>query len=293
MARQGVQLAARPSNPPEPCEGHWEILAGGCRIEQVNIRPEAQFDYRWSGNAHYLALHKLSLRDGEAFCGDRGRSTRRDLGGALTFVPAGESVSGWSYLNKNPQSFVALYIDPDSISNELENNLSKIELSPKLYFENEHLKHTLSKISTAFSSSATLDTLYIDHLACVGILELCHSFTKKEQVFSGSGLSRIQEIQLVEFIEAHLHSEIKLDDLAAITGLSRFHFLRLFKVSIGKTPYQFVLHRRIERAKEYLQLGWSVEVTYAAVGFKSKVLFARAFQRTAGVSPHVFLRTRN
>jgi AraC-like DNA-binding protein len=289
-AGNSVELATKHLDLPDPREDEWKLTVEGCRVERVTLEPEAEFEYRWSGKFHYLAWHSLHLLDGEAVCGNQEHSLRRDLRGALTFVPAGESIAGWSRLNSKPQSFLALYIDPQNIDEGLRERFDEIDLSPKLYFESAALRQTLEKINHALSLPDQIDSLYLQYLTSISLLELCRDFGVKDKCGIGAKLPRHHQIRLIEFIEANLHADFNLDDLAAITGHSRFHFLRLFKESFGYTPFQFVLKSRIERAKEYLINGQSIDDTYAAVGFKSKVLFARAFKRVTGFTPFVFMR---
>ena len=44
-----------------------------------------------------------------------------------------------------------------------------------------------------------------------------------------------------------------LSDLAAVVGMGKFHFSRLFKSSTGCSPYTYVLQRRVEKAKKMLR----------------------------------------
>jgi len=64
-------------------------------------------------------------------------------------------------------------------------------------------------------------------------------------MFAG-GLSR-------QYIQANLDQGIHIDELARAAGLSLFHFAKLFKRSTGSSPHQYVLQRRLERAKELLR----------------------------------------
>lgn len=77
-----------------------------------------------------------------------------------------------------------------------------------------------------------------------------------------------------------------LDELAAAAGLSRFHFCRLFKKETGRSPWQYVLDRRVERARELL-LGSPLSIKQIAthLGFDNPDYFARLFKRACGVTP--------
>jgi transcriptional regulator GlxA family with amidase domain len=55
-----------------------------------------------------------------------------------------------------------------------------------------------------------------------------------------------------EHVEAHFGESIDLAELAAIAGLSVFHFARQFKQSAGITPHHYLVQRRVERAREMM-----------------------------------------
>src|SRR5439155_150016 len=57
---------------------------------------------------------------------------------------------------------------------------------------------------------------------------------------------------VVDYIEAHLGKEITLRQLAELAQMSQYHFGHSFKQSTGLSPHQFVLHRRIAKAKTLL-----------------------------------------
>ncbi len=105
---------------------------------------------------------------------------------------------------------------------------------------------------------------------------------------SGERLRRI-----LDYIEAHLGSALSLNDLAAITCLSPYHFSRCFKQSIGVGPHRYVMGRRIERARRLLlQSDMTLTDIAAAVGFDSQSSFTARFGREVGVSPGQLRRER-
>lgn len=94
-----------------------------------------------------------------------------------------------------------------------------------------------------------------------------------------------------EYIQANLSRDISLAELAELAGLSRFHFTRSFKRSIGLPPHQYLLRQRIERAKELLALGrLPVSEIAASVGLPGPGQLARTFRRMTGITLKEFLR---
>jgi AraC-like DNA-binding protein len=79
--------------------------------------------------------------------------------------------------------------------------------------------------------------------------------------------------------------------VARTVGLSRFHFIRLFKAVFGEAPHQYRSRARVERAKELLIVsGRSVTEVCMEVGFSSLGSFSSFFTRRVGLSPSAWQR---
>jgi AraC family transcriptional regulator len=91
---------------------------------------------------------------------------------------------------------------------------------------------------------------------------------------------------LTEYIEAHLAEPIRLQELANLAGMSTYQLARRFKESQGVPPHQYLLRRRIERAREMLRQPDSTILDVAlSCGFASQSHFASAFRMLTGVTP--------
>jgi AraC family transcriptional regulator len=100
------------------------------------------------------------------------------------------------------------------------------------------------------------------------------------------GLPRARLNRVIEFIEANLDRDIGLTALAETAGMSSHYFSELFKQSVHTSPHQFVLRRRIDRARKLLR-DPAVTVLEAAVrcGFADQSHFTKIFRRLVGVTP--------
>jgi len=79
--------------------------------------------------------------------------------------------------------------------------------------------------------------------------------------------------------------------VARTSGLTPFHFIRLFKAVFGETPHQYRSRAQIEKAKQLLVLtDLSITDVCMAVGFSSLGSFSVLFSRRAGMSPSEFRR---
>lgn len=89
-----------------------------------------------------------------------------------------------------------------------------------------------------------------------------------------------------EYIETHLDERISIESLAAVAGLSLFHFARAFKQSEGITPHDYLIKRRVKRVMELLA-GTDLPLSEIApaVGFSDQSHCARRFREHVGVCP--------
>ena len=95
-------------------------------------------------------------------------------------------------------------------------------------------------------------------------------------------------IETRHFIDNNSEKDLKLDLLSHIRFTSKFHLQRLFKRYYGQTPRQYLIDKRIEKAKECLRKGMSVTETCFSVGFKSLGSFSQLFKTKTGKSPSEF-----
>jgi AraC-like DNA-binding protein len=96
-----------------------------------------------------------------------------------------------------------------------------------------------------------------------------------------------------EYIDGRLDDDISLDALAAVAELSRCHFARAFKQSVGTSPHAYVMQRRLERAERLLaETDLSLCQVALDSGFSDQSHFSSCFRRSFGESPRSFRRSR-
>lgn len=107
-----------------------------------------------------------------------------------------------------------------------------------------------------------------------------------------SGHSKLRDYYLKEaltYIEQNFQNDISVEDIAAVCGLNRSYFGKIFKDSVGKTPQEFLLNYRMIKAAELLKLtSLSVADIGNAVGYPNALHFSRAFKNVYGVSPRAW-----
>ena len=100
------------------------------------------------------------------------------------------------------------------------------------------------------------------------------------------GLSPAVTRRVCDYIEGHLDEKIRLDGMAALTGLSTDHFARAFHQSVGVPPHTYLLRRRLEHVEHMLRETHAPLSEIAlATGFSDQSHLTRHFRRWAGMSP--------
>jgi AraC-like DNA-binding protein len=91
------------------------------------------------------------------------------------------------------------------------------------------------------------------------------------------------------FIFENYQSGIDLESIAEVSCLSKYYLLRSFKEVYKVTPYQAILERRINKAKELLVAGNNINEVAINSGFQNTRSFSRAFKNKVGIPPSLFV----
>jgi AraC family transcriptional regulator len=90
----------------------------------------------------------------------------------------------------------------------------------------------------------------------------------------------------MDVLRSCFYGEISLDRLAAEASISKFHFLRLFRTVYGLSPYQYIQHLRIEKARSLLaDSDLSITDLAGLLGFDNSQSFSRLFYQRVGLYP--------
>jgi AraC family transcriptional regulator len=95
---------------------------------------------------------------------------------------------------------------------------------------------------------------------------------------------------VAERVEAGLDGRLRLADLAAVAGLSAFHFARAFRATVGEPPHRWVVARRLDRARDRLRAGERPGEVAVALGFADQAHLTRLFRRRFGTTPGAMAR---
>jgi AraC family transcriptional regulator len=135
--------------------------------------------------------------------------------------------------------------------------------------------------------------LITDQLSVALAAHLLRSYNAAEPIIPDDlpPLGKKELTRLTEYIEDNLDRTIGIAELAALVNVSRFHFTRLFKRSMGETASSYVERCRIRRAQMLiLETDTPLAAIALMAGFADQSHFTRRFRRQVGLTPAAFAR---
>jgi AraC family transcriptional regulator len=206
------------------------------------------------------------------------------LHGDMTLMPSGIP-SQWSWNSTCDRLDVIISADVFGDGNEL-------AVVDRFLFRDREMEVICHRLHQAVSLGGVADRLYVESLVTQLAVLIRRRHSTASEALSippSSGLTRNQARRVLDHIESYLSSELTLGDLARTAGLSLHHFARMFKRTVGVAPHQYVLARRLERAKGMLRTtGASLVEISLATGFASQSHFTSTFRRLVGPTPTEF-----
>lgn len=114
----------------------------------------------------------------------------------------------------------------------------------------------------------------------------------KSTVGAPTTLASWQAKRALAYIDEHLHATIRMSDLAQLARISTSHFARAFKATFSRSPQQFIIDRRVERA-QHVMLSSDEPLCGIALtcGFADQAHMSRVFHRVVGAPPNRWRRT--
>lgn len=269
------------------------IASHGMAVESVQTASHSRIEYCFCAPMHLLVIYEDGARrDGETFVEALPQATLQGFAHKFTFVPAGRRYHEWHEL-RTPAHLIYFYFHPARLKYHSQTHVNDV-LTPRLYFEDEWLRNTTSKLHELIERPTPENQLYFEALGVVIMHELLHLDSGAPAVQSPvhGGLAPWQRRIAANYIEEHLAERTELITLARQVRQSQFHFCRAFKTSFGVPPLQYQAKRRIEHSK-LLLTDPDVSVTDIArmIGFSSSSSFVTAFRRATGFTPTGYKRS--
>ncbi|WP_437732656.1 helix-turn-helix transcriptional regulator [Sorangium sp. So ce1335] len=295
--RSAVPFVASSSSEPVDALASARILVSSADLGWPGVHVEVGYNPSWdvrdlAVRAHYLALntdpHALTF---EARVDGRPREITL-APGQLWFCPAGDS---FTHRVRAPSGFAIVTLEPEKVLRALGEDEAR-ELRRAYAVDCPQLEHLVRALAAEAERGGPCGATFVDALATALAVQVVGTFGVKAAPASaarGGGLSRGALQRVLALVDAELGEGLTVERMAGVAGLSAAHFARAFRRSLGVAPHQYVLRRRLERARQALEARDADILNVARrLGFSDQAPLTRLFKREFGVTPGHYMRDR-
>ena len=296
------QVEPQPDDPIRPLDWYkilpFEAAAASDRLEWVGLaaaryRATPAFEFDPPALTHHMLI--LYTRPPEEL-DLRYEGVKRLVpppAGAIMLLPAGTPARVRSSGRKDQ---LHIFLEPGLVGRVAAEAFgldpARLTVPPLDGLELPHLRAAMTAVDAELTAGGAGGSLAAESLANLLAVHLIRHVSAPRRLERGRDgvLPQGRLRTVVEYIEEHLDGCPTLAQLAAVVRLNPYHFARQFKVATGLPPHQYVILRRVERAKQLLQAGTDLSLAEVALraGFCDQSQFSRHFKRLVGVTPGQF-----
>lgn len=236
-----------------------------------------------------LPDHRLMVHAGAPVRGACGRRRFTYTRGDLDIFPAGFS-EAWE--PEEAVTSLILHLPPTLLRRAAEDvglDPDRVGLEPRCQFRDPQIEHIAWALDAEREAGYPSGLLYTESLGQALAVYLLGHYPAPHD--PPRGLSKPQMRRVAEYVEDNLDADLSLARLADVAGISASHLKTLFKRSTGLPVHEYVIRRRVERAKSLLSRG-ELPASQVALeaGFAHQSHMARWMRRVLGVTPSSVVR---
>jgi len=247
----------------------------------------------WQSFASDQATVSVILRQGGGFCEPRKRlhaplaRTRYDAGFSM-YIPSHTEIWGYGDSTNLVCDLRARFQLP-AVEAMLGHQFDRHKWSePVLLIYDERVRKIAALLWDECRAPVGDSSLCGESLT-TALMASFFAASRSVQASEERGLSRPMLKRTLDYMEANLVREMHLDELASVAGLSCSHFGRGFKASMGVSPHQWLMQRRIALAQELLIRRENIAVAAQMAGFANQSHFTKVFRTITGTTPRRWL----
>lgn len=202
--------------------------------------------------------------------------------------------SGWSdtWVEEASSTSLVVRLSPSLLHRAAEDmglDSGSAGLVPRHQFRDPQIEYIAWALDAERGAGSPNGLLYSESLGMALAVHLLNRYPAPLR--PKGGLTKAKQRRVAEYIEAHLDEDLSLARLAGVVEVSASHFKTLFKRSTGLPVHEYVVQRRVERAKALLLRG-ELPASQIAIeaGFAHQSHMARAMRRVLGVAPSMISR---
>jgi AraC family transcriptional regulator len=239
----------------------------------------------WTGSPHQVEVHASTP-------GTRTASKKFVRhGGMVDIMPAGTTLQEVNWAGA-PSTCVSVNFSDEYLRELFGQNAPKLdpERGARYGVVDTHVVDLVRRLQHQLNWGEPLGAAYVQGLSLtLASYVLAKTYGPDAPGSTQGAAARLAHEAIVAFVEDNLGCNISLLEMAAVSGYSPDHFARLFKRTFRVSPHQYILARRIERAKSLLrEPKLSIVEVALACGFSSQAHLTEMFRRSTGVTPGTY-----
>lgn len=237
---------------------------------------------------HMLLVHStdVTVRTERWF---DGRRQQEQIGGEnnIALIPATVK----HRVNWDREScFSLIFIEPDRLIQIAYESVKveRVKLIPHHAMHDSAIAQIGRLLTTELQANQFGSRLFVDSLTLALSIHLLRHYSEFQQPlredFGGLPQRKLQSA--IAYINDHLGEDLSIAAISQELEMSQYYFSRLFKQSMGTSPYQYLMRQRIERAKQLLRTtSLSVAAIAVQVGFANQNQLAIQFRKFTATTP--------
>ncbi len=189
-------------------------------------------------------------------------------------------------VNNTPISYWMIYIDIQTMKSFASHIFEKEDMLPEfnqMILRNKEIASHFQSVLNGFTKSR--DSFENEILLHEFLYSLFNFSGAIKPVIPPVGYENEAVNLARDYLSQDLDSGLSLDNLARKVGISRFHFIRLFKKHMGVSPHQFRIQRRIQASKSLIRKGLPLSEVALETGFSDQSHFTNKFRQYTGATP--------
>ena len=189
--------------------------------------------------------------------------------------------------------YLLLHLEPSLVARAAADliDADRIEIVQQFKTRDPLIQHLGLALKSELESDGMGSRVYAESLfntLCVHLVR--HYSTSRQKVLADfESLPQDKLRCAIDYINDNLEKDLTLAEIAASVGMSPYHFARAFKQATGFPPHQYLIKRRIEKAKNLLtQTNLAIAEIAYRVGFASQSHFTTLFGKHTGTTPKAY-----
>jgi AraC family transcriptional regulator len=218
-----------------------------------------------------------------------GRRQTEQIGGTNNIAIVPSMVQHRSSWNQEA-SFSVLSLEPDRLAKIAYESVitERVELIPHYIMQDTFIDHIGKSLTAELTEDRFGSQLLVDSLTIALSIHLLRHYSdwRKPLRDCQGGMPKRKLQQAIAYIHAHLADDLTIAVIADELEMSQYYFSRLFKQSIGVSPYRYVMVQRIEAAKQLLKkTPLPISAIADRVGFANQNQLTIQFRNLTGTTP--------